>query len=51
MHLHPASHQLAGNDGFPAPLGKVGRTIVWRWGDLEQWARAKGRTTTRRGDI
>lgn len=30
-------HQLAGQDSFPRPLGRVGNSIVWRWDDLECW--------------
>ena len=33
--------QLAGQPGFPAPLGRVGQAIVWRWADVEAWARQR----------
>jgi hypothetical protein len=35
--------QLAGQGGFPAPLGRVGNYIVYRWRDIEAWARKTGR--------
>ena len=28
---------------FPAPVGKVGQATVWRWADIEKWARRTGR--------
>lgn len=34
---------LAGGPGFPAPLGKLGRSSVWRWSSVERWARETGR--------
>lgn len=36
-------HQLRLADDFPQPLGRVGQSIVWRWGDVEKWARKNGR--------
>lgn len=30
-------HQLAERDDFPAPLGRVGNSVVWRWADVEAW--------------
>jgi predicted DNA-binding transcriptional regulator AlpA len=30
-------HQLASQQSFPRPLGRVGNSIVWRWDDLERW--------------
>jgi predicted DNA-binding transcriptional regulator AlpA len=36
-------HQLRLADDFPKPLGRVGQSIVWRWGDVEKWARKNGR--------
>jgi hypothetical protein len=30
-------HQLAGQPGFPQPLGRVGNYVVWRWRDVERW--------------
>lgn len=29
--------------GFPKPLGKLGRSAVWRWSTVERWARETGR--------
>lgn len=38
--------QLAArDDDFPAPLGKLGASLVWRWDDVEKWNR--GRTDVR----
>ncbi len=34
---------LANGPGFPKPLGKLGRSAVWRWGSVEWWARETGR--------
>jgi predicted DNA-binding transcriptional regulator AlpA len=34
---------LAGGPGFPKPLGKLGRSAVWRWSSVERWARQTGR--------
>jgi predicted DNA-binding transcriptional regulator AlpA len=34
---------LAGGPGFPKPLGKLGRSSVWRWSTVERWARETGR--------
>lgn len=36
-------HQLREQDGFPEPLGKVGKAIVWRWADIQKWAHRTGR--------
>lgn len=36
---------LASGPGFPQPLGKLGRSAVWRWGTVERWARETGRLT------
>ncbi len=35
--------QLTQTDGFPAPLGRVGHYLVFRWADVEKWARRNGR--------
>jgi predicted DNA-binding transcriptional regulator AlpA len=35
--------QLAGEDGFPEPLGRVGNSVVWRWRDVERWAKRNDR--------
>jgi hypothetical protein len=29
---------LATSPGFPKPLGKLGRSTVWRWSSIERWA-------------
>jgi predicted DNA-binding transcriptional regulator AlpA len=34
---------LATGPGFPKPLGKLGRSSVWRWNSIERWARDTGR--------
>jgi predicted DNA-binding transcriptional regulator AlpA len=34
---------LACGPGFPKPLGKLGRSSVWRWSSIERWARETGR--------
>jgi predicted DNA-binding transcriptional regulator AlpA len=34
---------LASGPGFPKPLGKLGRSSVWRWSGVERWARETGR--------
>lgn len=34
---------LANGPGFPKPLGKLGRSSVWRWSSVERWARETGR--------
>ena len=34
---------LASGPGFPKPLGKLGRSSVWRWSSIERWARETGR--------
>lgn len=36
---------LASRPGFPKPLGKLGRSSVWRWSSIERWARETGRLT------
>jgi hypothetical protein len=37
---------LAVGPGFPRPLGKLGRSSVWRWSMVERWARDTGRLST-----
>ena len=39
------AHQLAQQERFPAPVGRVATSVVWRWGDIERWnhQRAKER--------
>lgn len=34
---------LARRDDFPRPIGKLGRSRVWRWETIERWARETGR--------
>jgi len=34
---------LASTPGFPRPLGKLGRSAVWRWSVIGRWARETGR--------
>ena len=34
---------LVNGPGFPEPLGKLGRSAVWRWSSVERWARQTGR--------
>jgi predicted DNA-binding transcriptional regulator AlpA len=34
---------LTRSDGFPRPLGKLGRSSVWNWSSVERWARETGR--------
>ena len=29
---------LASGPGFPRPLGKLGRSLVWQWSTVERWA-------------
>jgi hypothetical protein len=37
------ARQLSAKQGFPPPLGRIGNYQVWRWPDVEQWARVTGR--------
>jgi len=34
---------LTGRSGFPRPVGRLGRSEVWRWSSVERWARETGR--------
>jgi predicted DNA-binding transcriptional regulator AlpA len=34
---------LATGPGFPKPIGKLGRSSVWRWSYIERWARETDR--------
>lgn len=34
---------LSATPGFPKPLGKLGRSSVWRWSGIERWALDTGR--------
>jgi predicted DNA-binding transcriptional regulator AlpA len=36
-------HVLVNGPGFPKPLGKLGRSVVWRWSSVERWAGETGR--------
>jgi predicted DNA-binding transcriptional regulator AlpA len=36
---------LAGRPGFPRPIGRLGRSDVWRWASVERWARETDRLT------
>jgi predicted DNA-binding transcriptional regulator AlpA len=34
---------LASRSDFPRPVGRLGRSDVWRWTSVERWARDTGR--------
>jgi predicted DNA-binding transcriptional regulator AlpA len=34
---------LASRSDFPRPVGRLGRSDVWRWTSVERWARGTGR--------
>jgi len=34
---------LAIRSEFPRPVGRLGRSDVWRWASVERWARETGR--------
>jgi prophage regulatory protein len=34
---------LAKRSDFPRPVGRLGRSDVWRWPGVERWARETGR--------
>jgi predicted DNA-binding transcriptional regulator AlpA len=34
---------LVGRSDFPRPVGRLGRSDVWRWASVERWARETGR--------
>jgi predicted DNA-binding transcriptional regulator AlpA len=36
-------HVLLSGPGFPKPVGKLGRSAVWRWSSVERWAQQTGR--------
>jgi hypothetical protein len=39
LHLSPGRLEAALRaPGFPAPLGRLGAQIVWRWADVRAWA-------------
>ena len=33
--------QLAQREDFPRPLGRVGHAVVYRWSEIEAWAKAR----------
>ena len=35
--------QLAKREDFPEPVGQLGTYVVWRWQDVERWAKREGR--------
>ena len=39
--------QLAATSHFPTPLSSVGGYLVWRWGDIADWATLHRRRTTK----
>jgi predicted DNA-binding transcriptional regulator AlpA len=41
----------AGRAGFPQPLGRVGRSVVWDWRVVEAWSEASGGKRQPRPDI
>jgi hypothetical protein len=45
------AHQLADDSGFPASIGKLGNYTVYRWSDVDRWARRSGRITSDETDI
>ena len=34
---------LASRSDFPRPVGRLGRSEVWRWANVQRWARETGR--------
>jgi predicted DNA-binding transcriptional regulator AlpA len=36
---------LANRPDFPPPVGRLGRSDVWRWASIERWARETRRLT------
>ena len=34
---------------FPAPLGRIGRAVVWRWGDIAAWVQQREPGARQRG--
>ena len=36
---------LRGRSDFPHPVGRLGRSDVWRWASVERWARETDRLT------
>ena len=36
---------LANRSDFPRPIGRLGRSDVWRWTSVERWARDTRRLT------
>lgn len=42
-------HQLAATDAFPPPEAEVSAGRLWKRTDIEEWARATGRTIVEEG--
>jgi len=42
-----AVRQWRGKPGFPEPLGRVGRAVVWDWSTVRQWADCRDGHTPR----
>lgn len=40
--------QLAGEPRFPQPIGRLGRSDVWKWSTVERWALDAGRLPAKR---
>lgn len=39
LHLSRAAvRDAVGSPGFPAPVGRLGHWMVWRWSDVRRWA-------------
>lgn len=43
--------QLSRSGTFPAVHTRVGRVRVWRWSDVEAWAKSRGRDINRRAAV
>jgi predicted DNA-binding transcriptional regulator AlpA len=42
LHLsRAAAARAASAPGFPAPVGRLGASVVWRWSDVRAWAEAE----------
>jgi predicted DNA-binding transcriptional regulator AlpA len=39
----PRVSVLVNRSDFPRPVGRLGRSEVWRWPSVERWARETGR--------
>jgi hypothetical protein len=41
LHLSRAALERArSSPGFPAPVGRLGASTIWRWADVRRWAEA-----------